>query len=316
MEDGRGGWWTCFWPRLLRKCGVGFRVAQRVPIPCVLECDTWNPMCGCAGARVCTAQDMVQVRCTAAVSCHVLFVYGALRSVTLAEDTRLPALRAWTPQPHAPYCFSSSRCSHAEKIPSTSVLPFSHSLGLASSGRVTPSRASPDFWVSKWWLDLRTDGLRLEHPTCDRLGCSASRWWLTPHWERVECLSIRTGCSCTGSDQRPQGLSVRGFRSPTTSHTRALTVSTTQSSPSTQCLKSSRPTMMGTRLPSESPEKRRPKTVPATNVHHPGRHNLHERLGSETRSGETASDCQGVPEKRKPFLALGVPMSRGSNCVD
>ena len=46
--------------------------------------------CGCAGARVCTAQDMVQVRCTAAVSCHDLFVYGALRGVTLAEDTCLP----------------------------------------------------------------------------------------------------------------------------------------------------------------------------------------------------------------------------------
>ena len=42
---------------------------------------------------------------------------------------------------------------------------------------------------------------------------------------------------------------MRGFRSRTTSHTRALTVSTTHSSPSTQCLKTSRPTMMGTRLP-------------------------------------------------------------------
>ena len=39
--------------------------------------------------------------------------------------------------------------------------------------------------------------------------------------------------------------------------------------------------------------KERPKTVPATNVHHPGRRNLHERLGSETCSGETTGDCQG-----------------------
>ena len=32
----------------------------------------------------------VEGRCTAAVSCRVLFVYGALRGVTLAEDTCLP----------------------------------------------------------------------------------------------------------------------------------------------------------------------------------------------------------------------------------
>ena len=106
---------------------------------------------------------------------------------------------------------------------------------------------------------------------------------LNPNWERTECLSIRTGCSCTGSDQRSPGLSGRGFRSTTTSHTRALTVSTTLSSPSTQCLKSSRLRVSG---------KERPKTVPATNVHHPGRRNLHERLGTETGSGETAGDCQ------------------------
>ena len=35
---------------------------------------------------------------------QVLFVYGAPRGVTLAEDTCLPALRARPPQPHAPYC--------------------------------------------------------------------------------------------------------------------------------------------------------------------------------------------------------------------
>ena len=60
-------------------------------LPCLdkfFDCAEWirNPTCGCAGVRACTAQDMVQVRCTAAVSCHVLFVYGALRRVTLAES--------------------------------------------------------------------------------------------------------------------------------------------------------------------------------------------------------------------------------------
>ena len=36
---------------------------------------------------MCTAQEMVPVRCTTAVSCHVLFVHGALQGFTLAEDT-------------------------------------------------------------------------------------------------------------------------------------------------------------------------------------------------------------------------------------
>ena len=64
--------------------------------------------------------------------------------------------------------------------------------------------------------------------------------------------------------------------------------------------------------------KERPKTVPATNVHHPGRRNLHERLGSETRSGETASALSPPVHflswgSNVPVLRLGVPMSRGSN---
>ena len=66
---------------------------------------------------------------------------------------------------------------------------------------------------------------------------------------------------------------------------------------------------------------------------YPGRRNLHEQLGHETRSGETAGDCQGGTLKKKtvprvsalsrfsgrcPFSSLctlkpGVPMSRGSN---
>ena len=61
--------------------------------------------------------------------------------------------------------------------------------------------------------------------------------------------------------------------------------------------------------------KERPKTVRATNVHHPGRRNLHERLGNETRSGETGSvpfACSLVGALSSP-CALGVPMSRGSN---
>ena len=64
---------------------------------------------------------------------------------------------------------------------------------------------------------------------------------------------------------------------------------------------------------------------------YPGRRNLHEQLGNETRSGDTAGDCQGgYLNHLRPFLgsvpfaasrvgalslpcALGVPMSRGSN---
>ena len=37
------------------------------------------------------------MRCTAAVPCHVFFVHGALRSVTEAESSRLPALEGVTP---------------------------------------------------------------------------------------------------------------------------------------------------------------------------------------------------------------------------
>ena len=143
----------------------------------------------------------------------------------------------------------------------------------------------------------------------------------------MECLSIRTGCSCTGSDQRPQGLSVRGFRSPTTSHTRALTVSTTQSSPNTQCLKSSRPTMMGTCLPSESSEKGDQKLYlqPTQDIVTSSMSGLAMNQAAE----KPPTTPEGIPEKM-PFLgsvpfpgsrvgalsppcALGVPMSQGSN---
>ena len=50
---------------------------------------------------------------------------------------------------------------------------------------------------------------------------------------------------------------------------------------------------MGTGLPLRVSGKERPKNVPATNVYYPGRRNLLEWLGNETRSGETAGDCQG-----------------------
>ena len=57
-------------------------------------------------------------------------------------------------------------------------------------------------------------------------------------------------------------------------------------------------------------------------MHHPGCRNLLDLLGNETRSGETAGDCQGVPEQKKtvprvgarsPPCALEVPVSR---CID
>ena len=130
---------------------------------------------------------------------------------------------------------------------------------------------------------------------------------------------------------------MRGFRSRTTSHTRALTVSTTQSSPSTQCLKSSRPTMMGTRSPQESREKRDQKlylqpTCTTQDV-------VSSMSGSAMKRAAKRPPvtAKGVPEQRNrysgrcplpvlrsvpfpllvhsnvPVLRLGVPMSRGSN---
>ena len=94
--------------------------------------------CTCMHCTRCGA-----VLCTAAVSCHVLFVFGALWSVTVAEDTHLPALRARLPQPHAPYCSSLpvGSCRGSEGFRSI-LLGF---FGFASSGRVTPfSRVSQD----------------------------------------------------------------------------------------------------------------------------------------------------------------------------
>ena len=73
-------------------CWVSCRTAP-CPFRACLSATLETQRAVCAGVRVCTAQDMVQVRCTAAVSCHVLFVYGALRRVTLAESIRLPTLR-------------------------------------------------------------------------------------------------------------------------------------------------------------------------------------------------------------------------------
>ena len=113
-------------------------------------------LCGCAIARVGTAQEKVQVRCTAAVSCHVLCV--ALWRVTVAKSSRLPTLRAGPPQPHAPCCFWSSRCARAQKVPSASAPSFSHSLGSRRPGVPLPSRASPAFCVPAWWLDPRLAG--------------------------------------------------------------------------------------------------------------------------------------------------------------
>ena len=60
------------------------------------------------------------VLCTAAVSCHVLSVYGALRSVTVAEDTR-PL------QPHPPHWSAHSPWARVDGVPSASALSFSDS---------------------------------------------------------------------------------------------------------------------------------------------------------------------------------------------
>ena len=46
---------------------------------------------------MCTAQDMVQVRCTAAVSCHVFFLNGALRDVTFGGSQLPPSPKGVTP---------------------------------------------------------------------------------------------------------------------------------------------------------------------------------------------------------------------------
>ena len=50
---------------------------------------------------------------------------------------------------------------------------------------------------------------------------------------------------------------------------------------------------VGPRLPLESPEKRDQKLYLQPTCTYPGRHNLREQDGNETRSGETAGDCQG-----------------------
>ena len=47
------------------------------------------------------------------------------------------------PQPHSPHCTLHSRCARAEKVPSTSALPLSHSVDRVGSGVSSQARASP-----------------------------------------------------------------------------------------------------------------------------------------------------------------------------
>ena len=72
---------------LCNQC-VEFRVAQRVPVPCVLVCDTGNPTCGCMSVSMRTAQDVVQCVHSRHFLCPVnkVFVSGALRGLTLRRS--------------------------------------------------------------------------------------------------------------------------------------------------------------------------------------------------------------------------------------
>ena len=96
---------------------------------------------------MCTAQDMVQVRCTATVSCHVLFVYGALRSVTEAESSRLPTLRGG---PHAAartILFLDLPVRSCRESPGLFVLSLSHSWGCNRQWVVNPPAQLP--WIAQ-----------------------------------------------------------------------------------------------------------------------------------------------------------------------
>ena len=82
---------------------VEFRVAQRVPVPCVLVCDTGNSTCGCASVSMCSCSRCGAVRAQSSLpvsSVHGCGVWGAARSHD-QKVKRLPTLRGGPAQrPH------------------------------------------------------------------------------------------------------------------------------------------------------------------------------------------------------------------------
>ena len=111
--------------------------------------------------------------------------------------------------------------ARAEKVPSTSALPLSHSVECDGSGCVRLLRTRDSCLIKRqlgWRVDLRTGdleaaslnaGARCES-TSERVvlrrasseSANGSSWLLSlqmvrlnPKWERMECLSIRTSCS-------------------------------------------------------------------------------------------------------------------------
>ena len=95
---------------------------------------------------MCTAQDVVQVRCTPAFSCHVLVVYGALRDVTIGGSQLLPSPKGVTPAVAHSTLFLVLPARSCREVPSTSALRLSHSLGSRRPGVSTPfSRRHPPF---------------------------------------------------------------------------------------------------------------------------------------------------------------------------
>ena len=84
-----------------------------------------------------TALPSMQVRCIAAVSCHVLFVNGALRDVTIGRSQLTPSPKDVTPAVAHTTLFVLPARSCREGAEHFDPTPLAF-FGLASSGRVTP----------------------------------------------------------------------------------------------------------------------------------------------------------------------------------
>ena len=193
------------------------------------------------------------MQCTAAVSCRVLFcVWGAARR----HDRRKPV--ASKPQgrdarSRTPHCTLHSRCARAEKVPSTSALPLSHSLGSRRPGVSLHSRASPE--------GSAAEPSRLLSATVTRPPPSVRR------------RSSRT--------RLPPSVFSRVLERAPPSSSRLKTV--------TRQLH----WCCGTAPPLRVSGKRDQKLHLRATCTYPGHRDLHERLGHEPGSGETADDARG-----------------------
>ena len=114
-EVGRGGWWTFREVTALCNQCVEFRVAQCVPVPCVLVCESGNSTCGCVSVSMRTAHDVVQCVHSRLSSLCGFLCLGRCE-VSRSEGQKPPDPKGWT----APDTLDDIQGARAEEIPDCS----------------------------------------------------------------------------------------------------------------------------------------------------------------------------------------------------